>query len=200
MNTDRGRIYIFMGPPEKVEEFFTHGDPNVRGSIIQWIYYSDNFGVEFGDERNNGQYRIRKYSGDFFGAMDIFKLGQWVGPDSVFKKRQFSFGLRYDASPKELEVLIPAKFLLFKENAEGKLQVALDFKFYVYEEEGAKKNVYAEGKTFVTTDRELEKMKDVSLRFAVPLKPGKNYVDVIIQGRQEGKGKVRKIFEIKAGP
>ncbi|MGA2361352.1 MAG: GWxTD domain-containing protein [Candidatus Aminicenantales bacterium] len=200
MNTDRGRIFIFMGPPEKVEEFFNHGDSTVRGSIIQWIYYSDDFGVEFVDERNNGQYKIRNYSGDLFGAMDLFKLGQWVGPDSVFKKRSVDFKLRYDPPKKELVVLIPAKFLLLKENAEGKLQVDLDFKFYIYENEGAKRDISTESKSFVTRDQVYEKSGDVTFRFTYPLKPGKNFVDVIIKGKEGSKGKVRKIFEIKGGP
>jgi len=199
MNTDRGRIYIFMGPPEKVEEFFTHNDPTVRGSLIQWIYYTADFGVEFADVRNNGQYKIHQYTGDIWGAMNLFKIGQWVGPDSAFKQRDVTFNLKYDAPKKELVLLIPARFLLLRENADGKLQVGLDFKFYIYENEGAKRDIYTESKSFVTEDPEYEKAGDITFRFAYPLKPGKNFVDVIIQGKEGSKGKVRKIFDIKVG-
>lgn len=198
MNTDRGRIYIFMGPCDKFEEFFTHEeDQTVRGPILWWIYYNYQLGIEFVDERNTGQYKIRDFTGDFFGAMDLFKLGQWVGPDSVFKKRLVNFSLKYDAPKNELVVLIPAKFLLLRENDDGKLQVDLDFKFYVYEDEGATRDVFTESQAFVTTGQELEKTKDVPFRFAHPLKPGKHVVDVIIKGKEGSKGKVRKIFDIK---
>jgi GWxTD domain-containing protein len=199
MNTDRGRIYIFMGPPDKFEEYFSHEDATSRGPILWWIYYNYNFGVEFSDEHNTGQYRIRQYSGDFFGAMELFKLGQWVGPDSVFKKRLVSFSLKYDAPKKELVVLIPAKFLLLRENDDGKLQVDLEFKFYVYENEGAERDIYVESKSYITEDLQYEKTGDISFRFAYPLKPGKNFVDAIIKGKQGSKGKIRKIFAIKVG-
>jgi GWxTD domain-containing protein len=199
MNTDRGRIHIFMGPPDKFEEFFSRTDSTSGGPVLWWLYYDYNFGVEFYDERNTGQYKIRQYSGDFFGAMELFKLGQWVGPDSVFKKRLVSFSLKYDDPKKELVVEIPAKLLLFRENEEGKLQVDLDFKFYVYEGEAGKRDIFTESQAFVATDPEPEKGKNVSFRFAHPLKPGKQIVDVIIKGKAGSKGKVRKIFDLKVG-
>jgi GWxTD domain-containing protein len=197
MNTDRGRIYIFMGPPDKFEEYPTYGDPNIRGPILWWIYYNYNLGIEFADERGNGQFKIRDYTGDFFEAMDLFRLGQWVGPGSVFKKRTVKFDLKYDTSRHELEVIFPAKDLLFRENEEGKLQVDLDFKIYVYPDEGRSKETYKESQSFVVADRDLEGMKTVSFRFAHALKPGKNFVDVIAKGKPGTTGKVRKIFEIK---
>jgi GWxTD domain-containing protein len=199
MNTDRGRVWVFMGPPDKFEEFMTHEDRTVQGPILWWIYYNHQLGIEFVDERNTGQYKIRGYTGDFFEAMELFKLGQWLGPDSVFKKRTVNFNLKYDARAKELVILIPGKFLQLRENDDGKLQVDLDFKFYIYEDEGAKREVYTDSQSFVTSDLEIEKSGNVSFKFARPLKPGKNFVDVIIKGKEGSKGKVRKIFEIKAG-
>jgi GWxTD domain-containing protein len=199
MNTDRGRIYIFMGPPDKFEEYPTHGDPEIRGPILWWVYYNFNLGIEFVDEKGNGQYKLRQYTGDFFEAMDLFKLGQWVGPDSVFKKRAVKFDLKYDPSRKELELIFPAKDILFKENDQGKLQVDLDFKIYVYPDEGASKETYNESGSFVVTNQDLEGMKTISFRFAHALKPGKNFVDVIAKGKPGTTGKVRRIFEIKVG-
>ncbi len=200
MNTDRGRIYIFMGPPDKFEEFLNNmTDSSARGALLWWSYYDNQLAVEFIDERGDGRYRIQRYVGDFFGAMELFKLGQWVGVDSVFKKRDVKFDLYYDAARKELVVTIPAKALLLRENPNGELQVDLDFKFYIYENEGAKRDVYTEGKSFVTRDIEYEKSGDVPFRFACPLKPGKNFVDVIVKGKEGSNGKVRKIFDIKVG-
>jgi len=196
MNSDRGRIYIFMGPPDKFEESFTHADTSVRGPYLWWIYYKYGLLIQFVDEKNIGLYKIANYEGDFFEAMNLFRLGQWVGPNSVFKKSAVNFGLQYDAPSKTLNINIPAKTLLFKENEEGKLEVALEFKFYIYENEGATKETVTEQKTFVTTDKDLEGLKDIPFGFARSLKRGKNFVDVIIKGREGTSGKVRKIFEI----
>jgi len=200
MNTDRGRIYIFMGPPDKFEEFLNNMvDSSFRGALLWWSYYNNQLAVEFVDERGDGRYKIQRYIGDFFGAMELFKLGQWVGPDSVFKQREVKFNLAYDAARKELVVTIPAKALLLRENADGAFQVDLDFRFYVYENEGAKRNVHTASGSFVTRDVEYEKAGDVPFRFAYTLQPGKNFVDVIAQGKEGSKGKIRKIFEIKVG-
>ena len=198
MNTDRGRIWIFMGPPDKVEEFPPTGDPGVRGFILWWIYYADRLGIEFVDEKGYGSYKIRQYDGDFFGAMqDMVKLGQWVGPDSVFRKRILDFDLAYDAGAKVLDLTIPVKGLLLRENEEGGFQVDLDFIFYVYGEEGRTKETFRESRTFTTTVRELDELKTVPFRFEIPLKRGTNFVDVIIKGKAKNTGKVRRIFEIK---
>jgi GWxTD domain-containing protein len=197
MNTDRGRIYIFMGKPDKVEEYYNRAGSGIRGSIIQWFYYNYGLGIEFVDERGIGEFRMRDYTGDFFEAMDLFKLGQSVGPDSVFKQPVVKFNVKYDASRKELEVIFPAKDIFFRENGEGELQVDLDFKIYIYPDEGATKETFEESQFFVTTESELEKLKTVSFRFAHALKPGKNFVDVIAKGKPGTTGKVRRIFEIK---
>jgi len=197
-DTDRGRIYVFMGPPDKAEEYVTHGDPGIRGPILWWIYYDYQLGVEFVDERATGEYRIRRYEGDFFGAIDILKLGTYVGTKDVFLKKVVNFDLTYDRAAGEIEVALPAKFLNFKENDEGKFQIDLRFKFYIYEGSGLEKKTMEEERSFVATNQEIEGLKTVSFRFRVPLKSGTNFVDVIIQGKEGTASKVRKIFEIKA--
>jgi GWxTD domain-containing protein len=200
MNTDRGRIYIFMGPPDKFEEFQNNMvDSSRHGALIWWSYFDSQLAVEFIDEKGDGRYTINRTVGDFFGAMELFKLGQWVGPDSVFKKREVKFGLSYDAAAKEIVVTFPAKVLLLRESEDGSFRVDLDFMFYIYEGEGAARDVYTESKSFVTRDVEYEKSGDVPFRFSRPLKPGKNFVDVIVKGREGSKGKVRKIFDVKVG-
>jgi GWxTD domain-containing protein len=199
MNTDRGRIYIFLGPPDKTEEYNSLGNPTAGNAYrLWWIYYGYRLGIEFLDERGFGVFKFNRYDGDFFGAMqDMVKLGQWVGPDSIFKKRVVNFDANYNTENRELDILVPAKDILFKENDEGKLQIDLDFRLYVYPNEGLKKEKYAESRTFVTTQPELEELKDVPFRFSIALKPGTNYVDVIIKGQSKDSGKVRKIFEFK---
>jgi GWxTD domain-containing protein len=196
-NTDRGRIYIFMGPPDKFEEFFPQGDPNNRGSIIWWIYYDSHFGIEFADEKGSGKYSIRSYDGDFFGAMDLIKLGNFVRIDDVFTKKFVKFATSYDPAVREIEVRIPSNVLMFRENDEGKLQIDLFFTVYIYGNGGTSKETFREVRTVVTTEGELSGMKTVTLRFARTLGPGTNFVDVIIKGPKPTSSQIRRIFEIK---
>jgi len=197
-NTDRGRIYIFMGPPDKFQEDFSHGDSTVRGPILRWVYYNYMLVIEFVDEKANGQYKIRSYDGDFFGAIDILKLGAYVGTNDVFLKKIVNFNLTYDRAAGEIEVTLPTKLLNFKENEAGKFQIDLRFKFYIYEGPSLGKKTLEEERTFESTTQELGGLKTIPFRFSVSLKPGTNFVDVIIQGKQGTASKIRKLFEIKA--
>jgi GWxTD domain-containing protein len=198
-NTDRGRIYIFMGPPDKAEEFPPQLGQPVRGFIIWWSYYDDRFAVEFTDEKGTGQYKISQYEGDFFGAMDLVKLGRNVRADDVFNKKFFKFETVYDREARELEVRIPAKSLMFRENAEGKLQIDLVFVFYIYPDEGKTKESFRESRSVALTDAELEGRKTVDFRFARELRPGTSYVDVTVRGPEGTKGMIRQIFSAKVG-
>lgn len=197
MNSDRGRIYIYMGPPDKFEEYLTHSDPSIRGPIIWWIYYNYELLIEFVDEKGINQFKIRNYDGDFFGAIDVLKLGHFVRSDDVFRKKIVNFQLTYDSDVQELEVSIPAKTLIFKENDEGKFQVDLNFTFYVYKDEGVDKETFTAGKSFIATNAELLELKDAVFAFPQELAPGTHFVDVIIEGPEGTYSKVRKIFEIK---
>jgi GWxTD domain-containing protein len=195
--TDRGRIHIFMGPPDKFEEFVTHEDTTVRGPILWWIYYDYQLGIEFVDARGTGEYKIREYDGDFFGAIDVLKLGTYVGTKDVFLKKVVNFDMTYDREAGEIEVALPTKLLNFKENDEGKFQIDLGFKFYLYEGAGLTKRVLTEERSFVATNQELNDLKTVTFRFATRLEPGTDFVDVIIQGKEGTASKARKLFEVK---
>jgi len=196
-NTDRGRVYIFMGPPDKFEEFFPQPGEQDRGSTIWWIYYDWQLGIEFADPKGNGTYTIRDYTGDFFGAMDIFKLGRNVRADDVFSKKFFKFEASYDRERQEIEVRIPAKSLMFRDNAEGQLQIDLKFTLYIYPDAGKGKESFAEARSVVLSGAEYDALKTVDFRFARALPPGTSFVDVIIQGAEGTKGKIRQIFEMK---
>jgi len=196
-NSDRGRVYIFMGPPDKVEDFAPEPGSGARGYVIWWSYYDDRMAVEFTDERGDGRFRITDTEGDFFGAMDLAKLGRYVRADDVFSRKFVKFETVYDREAREIEVRLPKKGLMFRENDEGKLQIDLRFLIYIYPDQGTGKESFADARSVVLTDAELEALETVDLRFARTLKPGTSYVDVIVTGREGMKGKIRQMFEIK---
>ncbi|MCJ7586858.1 MAG: GWxTD domain-containing protein [Candidatus Aminicenantes bacterium] len=194
--TDRGRIYIYMGPPDKFEEFFSHGDEEVRGSIIWWVYYNYELGIEFADETGTGEYRIRRYEGNFFEAMEIVKLGQTAPGNEVFRKRYVDFKLAYDAPSRSLVVTLPANTLSFKDE-DGRLKATLAFEFFLYQAEGEWKNKFKGEQTLALTEEELIGRKVLTFAFPVELAAGAYYCDVVIRGEAGASGKIRKIFEIK---
>jgi GWxTD domain-containing protein len=193
--TDRGRIYIYMGPPDKVEEFFTHDDPNVRGPILWWVYYNYELGIEFADEKNNGTYRIRRYEGNFFDALDNLILGRV--PYRTGEARKFvNFKLDYNLLKKEIEVRLPAEAMRFKED--GQMQLAdLEFQIYVYDKNGAKREEFKEEKALRIPLADLAEMKEIVVPLAHDFPPGEYYLDVIIVGRNGSLGKTRRIVDLK---
>jgi len=193
--TDRGRIYIYMGPPDKFEEFFTHEDPDVNGPILWWIYYNYELGIEFVDEKNNGTYRIRSYTGDFFGAAENMKLGKV--PIQKGEKRKFvNFKLNYDKTKKEIVIALPVEPFDFKDKGE-KLQSQLEFQFFVYAKNGTKIDEFKTEKSFIDTLEDILKMKEIVFSFPYDLKLGSYYLDVVIMSKDASLGKTRKIFEVK---
>ncbi len=195
-NTDRGRVWILAGPPDKAEEFPPEPGAAVRGFVIWWSYYEDHMAVEFVDETGGGKYRIADVAGNLFGAMDLMKLGRYVRADDVFSKKFVKFETVYDAAAGEIEVRLPTKGLMFRENDAGLLQIDLRFLIYVYPDKGGKES-FGEARSVAWTDAELEARKTVDFRFARKLAPGTNLVDVIVMGKEGMKGKIRQIFEVK---
>ena len=59
--TDRGRIYIFLGQPDRIEQKPYMRDPEIKG-LIWWGYMDYKFGVWFADRKGDGQYLIYEYS------------------------------------------------------------------------------------------------------------------------------------------
>jgi len=192
INTDRGRIYVYLGPPDKVEDFpYVEGS---RGSALWWIYYRYELGIEFVDETGTGGYNISQIEGNLFEAMEMAKLGETFTQEGMPAKF-INFNLKYNKDKKEFSLSIPVKKLSFKEE-DGLLNAAFDFEFFVYKGSGAQREKFTESRLFQGKPEELEKSKEITFVFRHELPPGKNYVDVILNGKEEN-GKSRKIFNIK---
>lgn len=196
MNTDRGRIYIYMGPPDKFEEFQTHDDSEVRGPILYWIYYNFDLLIEFADERGDGRYRIRRTEGDFFRAMEGMMLGDVTSYGENKKRKFYDFQLTYDSAKKEFVISVPAKAFAF-ETGQGLLKAELDFELYIYGNDGKKVDRFRTSQSLEKKEADLGSAKMLTFALPYDLKPGQYYVDAIVIGREESLTKSRKIFEIK---
>jgi GWxTD domain-containing protein len=193
--TDRGRIYIFIGPPDKTEEFFTIQDPNVRGPILWWIYYNWELGIEFVDEKGNGTFKINKYDGNFFEALDSLKLGRV--PYQTGAARKFvNFKVAYDERKREIEFRLPAEAISFKD--EGEYQRAdLEFHVFLYGKNRVKVEEFQDVKTLRIPLAELVETKEIVVSLAHEFRPGEYYLDAIVVGKDGALGKTRKIIELK---
>jgi len=195
-NSDRGRIFIYMGRPDEIDESFAHFDPTIKGSIIWWLYTDYQLGIEFVDETGTGAFKLRRYNGNFFEALNALKLGQSARDGSVFKKTFVDFSLRHDSAKKEITISLPVDSLSIADD-QGVPGVDLDFVIFIYPRAGGIKEKIEESRTFRTTDNELLAMKEIVFTFPYTLARGSYYVDVIIEGGPRAAGKIRKIFEVR---
>ncbi len=199
--TDRGRMYIYFGAPDRMDQDPMTNLPDMKGWIL-WVYYRYGFAVYFFDRRGVGQYNIEPTPaelggglyGDFTYAIEKARLGFLPQQDSLAEKF-VNFKLDYDKQDKEFVLSVPTEALIFKEE-ESILKLDLEFEFFIYREEtGAKENVQ-HTEHFETTEEKILNKEDVVFTIPKDLEPGKYFVDVIITVKPSV-GKVRKIFNIK---
>ena len=195
--TDRGRIYIYLGPPDSFEDRPMLNLPGVKG-IILWIYYNQ-VAVTFIDDKGDGQYTMDLspqygYYGDLIGALERSRLG-YTGKEDIFGKKYVDFDVEYDKEKKEIVVSLPVTSLTFIEE-EGIFKASFEFKFYLYEKKGPWNDKFQETRQFEMPEEEVVSLKELDFTFPYELNTGRYYFDVVVGGSSET-GKSRKIFEIK---
>ena len=195
--TDRGRIYIYLGPPDKIEQRPFINDPNVKG-LIWWGYYLYRLGIEFIDRRGDGQYVLSRQSGAAGGLLDVIekaKFGQIYDDQDAVGKVYAEFEVSYTSASGEIVVSIPIESLSFEAEAD-KLTADFRYEFIIYSKKGPKKDRFIREKSFETTEEKALELEHVVLTFPYELEPGEYYFDVVMIIKPKV-GKVRKIFKIK---
>jgi GWxTD domain-containing protein len=195
--TDRGRIYIYLGPPDKIVQRPYINDPNVKG-LIWWGYYRYGLGIEFIDKAGDGRYSLSRQSGRAGGLLDVIeraKFGQIFDDRGEGGKVFADFDVDYQSQKKEITILIPVEALSFEAEA-NKLKADFSFEFYVYSKKGPEVDRFSQKKTFETTEEEALELENIVLAFPYDIAPGEYYFDVVLIVRPKI-GKIRKIFRIK---
>ncbi len=192
-NTDRGRIFILLGPPDSVRDY-----PMLSGyykGVQVWLYGNYRLALQFVDKDGDGRYELITYSSELLDAIDMAKYTLMGGSEVKVVVKPINFKLKYFPDKKEVEIKIPLKSLLLKEK-NGKEMIKIRVEFLLYFED----------KTFYKIVREkslaLEKEKVLGMKYIVmnfPLiikKKGKVHLDTIITDLNSG-FRGRKIFKIK---
>lgn len=195
-NTDRGRIYIYLGPPDKTEEFPSlklPGEPK-RGPVLWWVYYRYNLGFQFIDHYENGKYTLDEYEGEFTLALKQAELG-YLGQTSGADLKYLDFEFQYDRKRGEGSVSLPVKAFLFKAE-DGLLKADLEFTLFIYDiGRPHTQRVQRQG-LLAKPEDEVAKMKRLTFTFPLDIAPGNHYVDIIVTSSGV-LNKTRKIFKIK---
>lgn len=194
--TDRGRMYIYFGPPDKIDRYPVLDSPDVKGMVI-WYYYRYDFALRFLDEGGSGAYTLDPYygiAGNFFDAVESVKLGMMPGLDERFQDRFADFQAEFLPQDQALQIRLPVEALIFTEG-EGVLTAEMVFEFFVYTKKGKKIMRFQREARFEKTEAEIVDMEEIVLTFPMDIDRGDYYFDIILEGA--GLAKTRKIFEIE---
>lgn len=196
--TDRGRVYIYLGPPDKIDQRPYINDPNVKG-LIWWGYYRYRLGIEFVDKMGDGRYSLGRQSGAAGGLLDVIekaKFGQIFDDGEDVGKVFAEFDAAYDWEKKEITLAIPVESLSFEADAD-RLKADFSIEFFVYSKKSPEKYRFTRQKSYETTEEEALELGKVILTFPYELEPGEYYFDIVAIVHPKI-GKVRKIFRIKS--
>ncbi len=192
--TDRGRIYIYLGPPDKVDQRPFINYPDVKG-LIWWGYYKYRLGIEFVDRVGDGSYTLNQHMSAYGNVLQVIEKAKY-GQGFVEGKWKFvDFDVRYNREKKEIVISIPLTSLEFKEE-EGLLKADFEFKFFIYKKKGLRIDKFKQIKSFERPEDEILELEEIIFTFPYDLKPGKYYFDVAM-GVKPDIARARKIFEIK---
>ncbi|MFA9453481.1 MAG: GWxTD domain-containing protein [Candidatus Aminicenantaceae bacterium] len=196
--TDRGRIYIYLGQPNQIEQRPFMRDPEIKG-LIWWGYFDYKFGVWFADRKGDGQYLIYEYSSG--SGESLYQVLQRVQQDQIrrigenFGSRNVDFDLKYDLEESTFTLTIPLEEMVFLEEG-GYLKADLTFEFYVYRRRISWQHKFQETRRFEKPQREAVLLENLVFTFPLRLSNGDYYVDVVLTG-DRGIGKTRRVFHVK---
>jgi len=195
--TDRGRIYIYLGPPDKVESRPYINHPQIKG-LIWWGYYRHRLGIEFVDRTGDGRYTFSRQvgaAGGLLEAIERAKFGQVYRGQGDFRDLFRKFEATYIFGEETIRITLPTAALSFR--AEGdQLILELEFTFFVYSRKKPGQEKFQRKETLVFTEGQALEMEEVGLSFPHALEPGDYYLDVTVRILPDA-GKIRKIFRIK---
>lgn len=190
--TDRGRIYLLLGPPDKKIQQPFLDLPNLKARII-WAYYEYRLGVEFVDRHGTGEFRINNYPVELITAMEREKL--LFGIKDKEGEKPVDFQIEFDKDTQEIIIKIPPEGLFYKEENDY-LVSDIQFVFFIYREDGSEVEKFASKKRFKMLKEEVLKLENITFTFPYELEQGEYYLDVIVEDL-EGINKLRKIEKIK---
>ncbi len=193
--SDRGQMYILLGPPSSKEE--RRRGP-MEGGIIYWYYESSDLFVVFIDRRGLGTYRI-DHNHTSLRLMEEIEHRKYhitpEGEDQEFWIKELKFDFRYDPAKKALHFSIETDNVHFEDK---NTKVKASFKVAVMVYQGKK----VHSRHTVVKSLEMEKSRlledGARLEIQVPLElpSGKVGVDVILSDSQ-GYSARRKLKRLK---
>jgi len=195
--TDRGRIYLLLGPPSNR---FEQTIGSQFGREIYWYYWESSIYARFVDPNGNGRYQmdLRAVSLSLLDELERRKYYiQNKDKKEAFETAILKFSAKYNKEFKAVEILLSPKNLNFIEHKDGVSMVAevkVNMIVYPNKKQFFKHNVI---KTLrVPKEKLLENKAKLTLNIPLELPAGKVGLDIILTDHM-GDAVQRKYIKIK---
>jgi GWxTD domain-containing protein len=182
--TDRGRIYLMLGPPTAQQQDM-QADYMNRASYVQWYYDEYNVYVQFIDHEGTGIYRmdLRTVSLALLNVLDNKKYFI-VNKEGNINLEALDIDLNYDSKTQEFLVEVGTKNLNYEEvpDSSSEMMAKIKVDLVVYQSKKPDDfSKYSEVKSVkVPKEKLLEKKATISIRIPLELPKGKIKIDAII--------------------
>ncbi len=193
-NSDRGRVYILLGPPDEIRDFPMLSGP-YKG-IIYWIYGNYQLIVRFVDHTGNGVYELSISPSQMIQlstAMEKAKFMLLSGESTLYRLKEIKFKVFYKENI--IFFKVKPKNLSFKKMG-NKLKFGFDIRMIVYSENKRFRSVKRKREVELL-ENDILKGKDIEFSERLGIfEKGKYTVDIIITDIYSGI-RARKIVKIK---
>lgn len=179
--TDRGRIYILLGPPhDKYEEPFPPPEASYKG-IIYWYYEDTNILAVFVDTKGNGFYRMDLTMTSMRLLDELENRKHYIASteDRKFSVDSLQFDVKYDPAKQKFLFKVNSKNVYFDKND---TKMTAKFKVDLMAYHGKNEFIKHSEVATVQVNEEDVLNKNEAIQFEIPFKlpPEKMKVDVIL--------------------
>jgi len=186
-SSDRGKIYIILGPPDEV--YFTDGEDMhylPAGSIEdRWrydsatmeIWFYGRYQVSLGfSKHSESLWILDSVDAQMMSALSEAKLN-WLADASASPKRALRF--KAERRGRVIRITVPGSRISFKEEG-GKLVAALEARIAVYRDYRKVADLSGSGR-YAFSEEELLAAKSVVLDVPFQPVPGRYYLDITLE-------------------
>lgn len=197
--SDRGRIYILLGPPDNVTEkpFQSNEYDMANIGVIIWYYWNSKIVVWFIDTKGHGLFRMdpNRTSLKLLDELENRKY-YIVGKDNPkFEMDVLKFDLAYDSLEKKLLFKVNPQKIHFEKSG-SQMMAKFNIELMIYSGENNFSR-HSEIKTvYIEQDSLLEKNSKVEFKIPFTLPRGKVKIDTIVTDLL-GTAAQRKLFNFK---
>lgn len=194
--TDRGRIYILLGPPEHREKYPT--GYTIQGSPLEIWYYGP-AQIIFIDYYYDGNYELYPISAHYLANLINAQLG--LKPEIEDKEHVLDFKIKLEKfPPKTFKIIIsvPYKNIWFKEK-ETRLETTLNLNLEITTKKKEKVWSYSEAYPISISPEEITNTlgKNYQIEALTELEPGTYRLHIFLENTTDSQ-KVEKTLEFKA--